>query len=183
MTGPSRLADRRTSRRALKHAERRRRRGGVRRGPVALQRAAQRVVAAVAAVRRGWGRLVAGNRPFAAVLVVAVVLGLLMLSGPAQRYLDGRARVEALAAKVDALEAENQRLERRVDDLNDPTNIELLAREQQGFIRPGEVPYTLVPPEVDRPRITEPRDLASPEPATWFARAWITVQGWFGAAG
>ena len=113
-------------------------------------------------------------------LLGVIVVGVVLVSGPAQSYIDGRARVDGLTVKVDALEQENERLGQRAADLQDPGNIELLAREQQGFIRPGEVPYTLVPPEVDRPQITAPRDGAPVEAGPWYVRAWDTVRGWFG---
>jgi cell division protein FtsB len=166
-----------TQRRELRRLERRRRRGGHGRGPVALQRAAR---SGLGAGRRAASTVTSGDRPLVAVLVGALVLSVVMLSGPAQRLLDSRARVDGLAVKAEALERENELLERRQADLEDPGNVELLAREQQGFIRPGEVPYTLVPPEVDRPRITAPRDQADPPVPTWYARAWETVRGWVG---
>jgi cell division protein FtsB len=173
VTGRAKL----TERRELRRLERRRRRGGHGRGPVALQRA---VRGGQDGVRRTISSATSGNRPFVAVLAGALVLSVLMLSGPAQRLLDSRARVDTLAAKADALERENGLLERRQADLEDPLNIELLAREQQGFIRPGEVPYTLVPPEVDRPRITAPRESVEPRELVWYERAWNTVRGWVG---
>jgi cell division protein FtsB len=166
-----------TQRRELRRLERRRRRGGHGRGPVALQRA---VDTGLGAVRRAVASTTSGNRPLVAVLAGALILSVLMLSGPAQRLLDSRARVDSLAVKAEALERENTVLERRQADLEDPLNVELLAREQQGFIRPGEVPYTLVPPEVDRPRITAPRDAAEAPAPAWYARAWETVRDWVG---
>ena len=110
-------------------------------------------------------------------LVGVIALSVVMVSGPAQRYLDSSARVDALEAKADALEEENERLVQRRDDLNDEEYVELLAREQQGFIRPGEVPYTLVPPDVERPQISPPRDVGEPEPGPWYRRAWDNVRG------
>ncbi|MFA9432103.1 septum formation initiator family protein [Egicoccus sp. AB-alg2] len=178
MTGPSTRPD---ERRELRRRQRRRRRGGDRRGPLPVQLAAHRVTEAVGAARRGVKRAVRGDRPLILVLVGAVVLSVLMLSGPAQRYLDTRERVDGLAGKAEALEQANAQLERRQRDLQDPTNIELLAREQQGFIRPGEVPYTLIPPEVERPRITAPREQAPPpSDEAWYARLWEAVHGWLG---
>jgi cell division protein FtsB len=167
----------RTRHRETRRVQRRPRRGDRSRRPVAIQRAVDR---GLGAGRRAANSATSGNRPLVAVLVGALVLSVLMLSGPAQRLLDGRARVDALAAKAEALEQENEALERRQADLEDPLNVELLAREQQGFIRPGEVPYTLVPPEVDRPRITAPRDQADASASAWYARAWETVRGWVG---
>jgi cell division protein FtsB len=162
-----------TQRRELRTLERRRRG----RGPKVLQRA---VRGGADAVRRAVGGVVAGNRPLVMVLLGAIALSVVMLSGPGQRLLDSRARVDTLALKAEALARENALLEQRQADLEDPRNIELLAREQQGFIRPGEVPYTLIPPEVDRPRIAPPRDTPTVEPPTWYERAWQTVRDWLG---
>ncbi|HSK21629.1 MAG TPA: septum formation initiator family protein [Egicoccus sp.] len=148
-----------------------------------LQRAARRVVDGVDRVLFAGQRAVRGDRPLVLMLIGAMVLAVLMLAGPAQRYLDSKARVESLDAKAGALDQANAELEQRQRDLQDPTNIELLAREQQGFIRPGEVPYTLIPPEVERPRITAPRDSAqAPTEATWYERVWARIDGWVGSS-
>ena len=91
-------------------------------------------------------------------LTASITVGLLIVAGPVELHLAARDRVDALEAQLGALEAENARLEQRRDDLDDPAVVELLAREQQGLVRPGEVPYVLTPPPVDRPRITGPAD-------------------------
>jgi cell division protein FtsB len=167
-------ADRRTQRRVLREAARRRR-------PVAGEPGiGRRIAHAPVALWYALRRLTRGDRPLLAVLAGALALAVVLLSGPAQSYLDGRARVDTLALKADALETENQRLTARAGDLEDPATIELLAREQQGFIRPGEVPYTLVPPEVDRPLIAGPRTGPHVEAGAWYERAWQAVRGWFG---
>jgi cell division protein FtsB len=177
MTAAHRIEERRE----LRRLERRRRRGGVRRGPVALQRLAAGSVTAARQLRARVRRAVSGDRPLLLALLGVLVLSGLVLSGPAQSYLDGRARVDTLAAKADALDEANGDLQRRAEDLQDPLHVELLARETQGFIAPGEVPYSLVPPEVERPRITAPRNTAATEADIWYERAWSTVLGWFGA--
>ena len=92
-------------------------------------------------------------------LLGAMALGAMLLVQPFEDYLAQRQRVAVLEQQALALETENLRLERRVEDLDDPVTIELLAREQQGLVREGEVPYVLTPPEVDAPRI-----LDAPEP-------------------
>lgn len=174
------LRERREQRRAVRDAARRRRRGGVGRGPVALQRLARGSAASARALGRGVRQLVRGDRPLFVVLAGACALAVVLLSGPAQSYLDARTRVELLDDKATLLAAENARLEQRMTDLADPEVLELLAREQQGFIRPGEVPYRLVPPEVDRPRITAPRGGAEPPPAPIYRRVWDAVAERFG---
>lgn len=171
-------AHRMEERRELRRLERRRRRGGDRRGPVVLQRLAAGSVAGLDELRYRIARGVRGDRPFLIVLLGLLVVSGLVLSGPAQSYLDGRARVDTLDRKAAALDAANADLEQRAADLQDPLNVELLARETQGFIAPGEVPYSLVPPEVDRPRITAPRDAPAAEAEAWHQRTWDVVRGW-----
>lgn len=166
-----------TSRRQLHRRGRDRRRGGAGRGPIVLQRATARVVTVIDALRAAVARAVRGDRPLLVALAGVLVVSVLVLSQPVQTYLDGRDRVETLTEKADALDEANAELEQRVEDLEDPGNVELLARETQGFIRPGEVPYAVIPPEVDRPRITAPREQPSPEPRVWYVRAWELVTG------
>lgn len=181
MTGPTPVLDRRRQRREVRDGGRRRRRGGTRRAPVAVQRVAATLQSGFGRARRAVVAAVSGDRPLIVALLVALGLGVVLLSGPTQNYLDSRARVEVLQAKAEALEDENGRLRDRAADLLDDETVELLAREQQGFVRPGEVPYALVLPEVDRPRITASRDEPEPTSAPWYERAWNRVQGLFGA--
>jgi cell division protein FtsB len=88
-------------------------------------------------------------------LITALVGGAMVLIDPLEGYLAERQRVAVLEQQAVALEDENLRLARRIDDLDDPVTIELLARAQQGLVREGEVPYVLTAPEVDAPRILE----------------------------
>jgi cell division protein FtsB len=170
----------RQQRRELRRHGRRRRRGGRGRAPVPVQRAARRTVHATTdRGRRAWGAVSNGDRPMALALLLVIALGATMLAGPTQRYLDSSSRVEDLAAKAHALEVENEKLRQRREDLTDEAYVELLAREQQGLVRPGEVAYTLVPPEVERPRISTPRDPGESESPTWYVRAWDAMRGWF----
>jgi len=88
-------------------------------------------------------------------LLGALAFGAMMLIDPLEGYLVQRQRVAVLEQQALALEGENLRLERRIEDLDDPVTVELLARAQQGLVRPGEVPYVLTPPPVDAPRILD----------------------------
>jgi cell division protein FtsB len=177
MSAPTSTRD---QRRQLRRHGRRRRRGGEGRAPVPVQRAARRAVNATSdGGRRAWGAASNGDRPMVVALMLVLALGATMLAGPTQRYLDSSSRVDDLEVKAAALEAENEKLRQRREDLTDEEYVELLAREQQGLVRPGEIAYTLVPPEVDRPRISTPRDPGESESHTWYVRAWDSVRGWF----
>ncbi len=96
-------------------------------------------------------------------LLGALVLGVVLLAPPFENYLVARQRVAVLEQQARALEAENLRLERRITDLDDPLTVELLARQQQGLVRPGEVPYVLLAPEVDAPRIRDVPEVIAPD--------------------
>ena len=88
-------------------------------------------------------------------LLATLALGVLVLAPPFEDYRAARQRVALLEQQAAALEVENERLAARVEDLDDPVTLELLARQQQGLVRPGDVPYVLTPPEVDAPRIVD----------------------------
>jgi len=114
--------------------------------------------------RRGRMRRVFGGDLILGVLLLgAIGLGVALLAQPFEDYVEARQRASVLQQQALALETENLRLERRIDDLDDPVTIELLARSQQGLVRPGEVPYVLIAPEVDAPRIRDATDQAAVE--------------------
>ena len=170
----------REQRRWLRRASKRRRRGGHNRAPVPVQRLARGVESTATAARDVGVAAVSGDKPLVLAVLAVAVAGVVLVSGPMQHYLDGRDRVELLERQLSALDDENARLQARADALQDPEQIELLAREQQGMIRPGEVPYVVVPPEVDRPRIAPapPEDLTPDRP--WYLDIWDTLAIWLG---
>ncbi len=169
----------RDQRRHVRQASRARRRGGAGRGPVPVQRFARGVADTAGTVRDVGVAAVSGDRPYVVALIALLVAGGLMLVGPTRTFLDGRERVQLLEAQLDALTAENEELASAASELHDPEAIELRAREHLGMIRPGEVPYAIVPPPVDRPQIAPPREVAPPE-APWYRRWWDAATGIFG---
>ena len=130
-----------------------------------------------AATRRR-GRL--ADLVLGAALVVAVLFGAATIADPLANRRAADARVALLEEQRAALAAENARLEQRAEDLEDPLTIELLAREQQGLVRPGEVPYILVPPETDRPLIAEPPLAVAEAPEGLVDRLLALLRRWAG---
>jgi cell division protein FtsL len=79
--------------------------------------------------------------------VVVVVAVLFVGVFPTRTYLAQRAAVARAEEQLRVLEAENDRLDQRVDALNTPEEVERLAREQFDMVMPGEQPYVVVPSE------------------------------------
>jgi cell division protein FtsB len=159
-------------RRRLRRLERRRRRGGHQRGPVVVQRTARGLRGWIARNDQRLRRSIQGDRPLMVATLGVLALAVVILSTPMQSYLDGRARVDHLAEQAAALDGANAQLEQRAADLVTDDTIELLAREQLGLVRPGEVAYTLIPPEEGRPLIAPPRGPDATDARAWYRRMW-----------
>jgi cell division protein FtsL len=95
-----------------------------------------------------------------------------------QIVAEGRA-VELAEQKLAALEAENRRLEAEVAALYTPEEVERLAREQLGLVRPGEIGYVVViPPEAEtiEPE-PEPELIEAEEGQPWWRDVWDFLTG------
>jgi cell division protein FtsB len=79
-------------------------------------------------------------------LVVLVMLGILFVAVlPTRTLLQQRRDTKAATAELRELRERNAALEERARRLRDPREIEQLAREQYGLVRPGEEPYVVLP--------------------------------------
>lgn len=130
--------------------------------------------------RRLRQRFLHGDRPYLVGFVAALGLSLVIVSGPMQTWLAQRDLVDQRAAVLAVLEEENAGLADRVEELNDPDTIEAEAREQQGMVMPGEVPYVIVPPDAGAERIAPDLTDVETDDRGWFARAWEAVTQLFG---
>ena len=93
--------------------------------------------------RSGTGR---GRRLVWPVLVSVFFVGVLFVAVfPTQTYLNQKSEADALRAELDEIEAHNDALRQRAEDLEDPDAIELIAREEFGLVFPGEESYVIVP--------------------------------------
>jgi cell division protein FtsB len=77
--------------------------------------------------------------------VLAIVGGLFAFVYPTSTYLRQRAELGKATERLERLKAETARLERESEKLRGDAEVERLAREQYGLVRPGETPYVLVP--------------------------------------
>ena len=130
-------------------------------------------------LRRARMRVLRGDRPYVVAFLAATGFALVVVSGPIQTWLTQRDLVDQREGILAVLDEENDRLHDRVRELNDPDTIEAEAREQQGMVRPGEVPYVIVPPDADSERISPDLTDVPTDERGWVTRAWEAVAGLF----
>lgn len=87
----------------------------------------------------------------AAVLFVVVLILLAFAMAPLRAYLEERSSIAELQRQAAILEKANADLEARIGELNDPTELERMARECLGMVRPGETAFVTVPDDGGRP--------------------------------
>lgn len=71
---------------------------------------------------------------------------LVALAVPARGYWAQRGELGDREAALAELEHSNDELERRLDRLDDPGEIELIARRDYGLVAEGEESYAILPP-------------------------------------
>jgi cell division protein FtsB len=84
------------------------------------------------------------------VLATALLLAVLVVGVfPTRRYLDQRAAIASADHDLAALTRTNDTLQAEADRLQTDQEIERQAREQYGYVRPGEEPYHVLPSPQD----------------------------------
>ena len=108
-------------------------------------------------------RVVSGDRPYVVAFFVLIAVLAMMMVGPLQSYTSAAERVQDLEAARAELQDTVNDLEQREQRLNDPEEVELLARERLGLVKPGEIPYVVTDgnPDTDQVR-PDGRPLAPP---------------------
>jgi len=116
---------------------------------------------------------------------VAVVTLLFLLLGaafltqvvPYRQIMAAQRQVTAAEERLASLQAENAALQADVDALGTDEEVEKLAREKLGYVRPGETAYVVLdPPGADD--TPEEEAVAPPEPElTWVDRLWAFITG------
>ncbi len=122
------------------------------------------------------------TRPAMLLAPVAVLVFLLALATnvvPLRQIVDQKQQLASSKAKLELLQTENANLERHVEKLGSPTEVERLAREQLGFVRPGETAYVVIDPEPATPVYPEDFIGDVPEQAVlaWYQKLWRYITG------
>lgn len=96
---------------------------------------------------------------------------------PYQQILDSQRQVSAAKAELASLEEQNARLQADVEALHTDAEIEKLAREKLGYVRPGERAYVVLdPPGTRAPAPAATSDFPVEE-RTWVDKLWDFVTG------
>ena len=116
-----------------------------------------------------WGVLTIG----VIAAIVAVAAGIL----PFRQIIAQQESVALANAKLDALRAENMLLEQQIAALKTPAEVERLAREHFGLVKPGEIGYVArAIPVVNEVAPIEETPLA-PANKPWWADFWDFLTG------
>ncbi len=100
-------------------------------------------------------------------LAIVCVGAVFVLFFPARQLVQQRQRIGSLEDRLGHLRAENDLLEQDVKRLSNPGELEVLARERLGLVKPGERAYFVQPVE---PQST-PAPAENAEQA-WWEQAW-----------
>jgi cell division protein FtsB len=107
-----------------------------------------------------------------ALLALAVVVAGIL---PFRQVLAQRNAVDTAEEQLTAIEEENQLLEARIAALQTPEEVERLAREQFGLVRPGETGYVVITPPEEAAAEPEPEPV--PEGKPWWEDVWDFLTG------
>ena len=79
-------------------------------------------------------------------LFLVVLVGLLFaFVYPTRTFLDQRESTNKARAQLELLQSENARMGGEAKKLSTDSEIEKLAREKYGLVKPGERPYVILP--------------------------------------
>ena len=81
-----------------------------------------------------------------AVVVSLVIVALTLLAVPARSYLAQRDDISERREVLAEVTERNDRLRERLERLDDPAEIQRIARREYGLVEVGEEAYTVLPP-------------------------------------
>ncbi len=112
----------------------------------------------------------------AVVLLTALAITLAGIF-PFRQMIAQQRQVDQTEAHLQSLVAENEALEETVAALHTAPEIERIAREQFGLVRPGETGYTVEAPEAPAPAVPAPPAVEEIDERTLLQRFWDFLTG------
>ena len=114
-------------------------------------------------------------------VLAVVLLGALALtvSGilPFRQLISQQRHIERSQEQLAALTSENRALAEDVEMLDTDAEIERIARDQYGLVRPGEVAYVVVVPEAPVLDDAPPDPVVRSDERPWWRRVWDFATG------
>lgn len=123
--------------------------------------------------------MISVRRPAVTLVVVAVAVVLLAIATnvvPFRQVVDQRTEIGEARNHLAALVAENATLTQQVAALETPIEVERIAREKLGYVRPGETAYVVIAPEAAVQADPAPAEAVTQEPS-FLAKLWAYVTG------
>ena len=99
---------------------------------------------------------------------------------PVRQLIALNREVQAKEVRLLEMQGENARLEREIEDLHSPKEIERIARSDFGYVRPGEISYVVfLPPELPVAATPGPVEdpLPPPESGGFWEALWDYLTG------
>lgn len=96
---------------------------------------------------------------------------------PYRQILDSQRRVDTARTELEELKVENEALQADVDALGTPEEIEKLAREKLGYVRPGETSFVVLDPLESGSTPQPAVETVEVEPKTWVDKIWEFISG------
>jgi cell division protein FtsB len=139
-------------------------------GAAMTNRVAPEVEDAAPVRKRRWGWVLAALLLGALALTVSGIL-------PFRQLVAQQRQIDRAGSQLEALSSENERLEGEIIALQTDAEVERIARDQYGLVRPGEVGYVVVVP----PGASEDDEVLTAVPSTdersLWERLWDFVTG------
>ncbi|HLY82223.1 MAG TPA: septum formation initiator family protein [Acidimicrobiales bacterium] len=98
---------------------------------------------------------------------VILVGALFLFLVPGRTYLGQRRSLTAAQTRVRVLTTANAKLDQQIQQLQTDAEIERLAREQYGLVKPGEEAYAILPPKQSPRPPTPPAPARKPHHPWW----------------
>jgi cell division protein FtsB/cell division protein DivIC len=114
-------------------------------------------------------------------VLAVVLLGALALtvSGilPFRQLVSQQRQIDRTQDQLAALQQENEVLSEDIEMLGTDAEIERIAREQYGLVKPGEVAYVVVAPRETSVVVAQPDPVVRSDERAWWNRVWDFITG------
>ena len=112
-------------------------------------------------------------------ILALIVAGIAVVTAviPFRQILEQQARVDGASAELSRLQLENEMLSGEVAALATPGEIERLARENLGYVMPGETAYVVLEPEESLTEGTSPAASEKRIEVPWYLAIWDFFTG------